>query len=337
MVFLRYILIVFFVYLFLSLTVLRFSVVYIENNKQLLESYLSYINYNYIIKRSELKNNTNPEIGSIKVINVEGNWRGIYPSLSLEIENLNKDKNSNIRFPNKIDLKINIYKSALFFKPVLKSIYIENVFYKSSIEKLLKNLKDSKQLKSLNIDDIQIANSEFEIEYKKNIYTFKDTNLSIRENNIKLDTLFDENKRLRVNLNNIYYSDGEIKNLKYNLKLDGNFNYDFKKIYKTNNISVQGNDLSLLFSGTYVNSGFQNNKVSFKTKRESKIIFSDHHFYDLNANFIFNFENEKYFEIEFDNLKFLSKAKSSYVFDKSAIRYNFKMKDLSLFFLKILR
>ena len=167
MVFLRYILIVFFVYLFLSLTILRFSVVYIENNKQLLESYLSYINYNYIIKRSGLKNNNNPEIGSIKVVNVEGNWRGIYPSLSLEIENLNKDKNSNIRFPNKIDLKINIYKTALFFKPVLKSIYIENVFYKSSIEKLIKNLKDSKKLKNINIDDIQIANSEFEIEYKK--------------------------------------------------------------------------------------------------------------------------------------------------------------------------
>ncbi len=101
MVFLRYILIVFFVYLFFSFTVLRFSVVYIENNKQLLESYLSYINYNYIIKRSGLKNNTNPEIESIKVVNVEGNWRGIYPSLSLEIENLNKDKNSNIRFPKK--------------------------------------------------------------------------------------------------------------------------------------------------------------------------------------------------------------------------------------------
>ena len=223
MVFLRYILIVFFVYLFLSLTVLRFSVVYIENNKQLLESYLSYINYNYIIKRSGLKNNTNPEIGSIKVVNVEGNWRGIYPSLSLEIENLNKDKNSNIRFPNKIDLKINIYKTAIFFKPVLKSIHIENVFYKSSIEKLIKNLKDSKKLKSINIDDIQIANSEFEIEYKKKIFTFKESNLSIKENSIKLNTLFDENKRLRLNLNNIYYSDGEIKNLKYNLKLDGNF------------------------------------------------------------------------------------------------------------------
>ena len=61
MVFLRYILIIFFVYLFLSLTILRFSVVYIENNKQLLESYLSYINYNYIIKRPELKNNTKYE------------------------------------------------------------------------------------------------------------------------------------------------------------------------------------------------------------------------------------------------------------------------------------
>ena len=95
------------------------------------------------------------------------------------------------------------------------------------------SVKDSKKLKSINIDDIQIANSEFEIEYKKKIFTFKESNLSIKENSIKLNTLFDENKRLRVNLNNIYYGDGEIKNLKYNLKLDGNFNYDFKKIYKT--------------------------------------------------------------------------------------------------------
>ena len=134
MVFLRYILIVFFIYLFFSFTVLRFSVVYIENNKQLLESYLSTINSNYTIKRSELKNNTNAELETIKVISVEGNWKGIYPSLSLEIENLNKDKNSNIRFPNKIDLKINIYKSVLFFKPVLKSIYIENVFYKVQLK-----------------------------------------------------------------------------------------------------------------------------------------------------------------------------------------------------------
>ena len=76
MVFLRYILIVFFIYLFLSLTVLRFSVIYIENNKQLLESYLSSINSNYTIKRSELKNNTNAELGLIKVISVEGNWNG---------------------------------------------------------------------------------------------------------------------------------------------------------------------------------------------------------------------------------------------------------------------
>ena len=197
---------------------------------------------------------------------------------------------------------------------------------------MIKNLKDSKKLKNINIDDIQIANSEFEIEYKKKIFTFKETNLSIKENSIKVNTLIDENKRLRVNLDNIYYRDGEIKNLKYNLKLDGNFNYDFKKIYKTNNISLQGNDLSLLFSGNYVNSGFQNNKVSFKTKQESKIIFSDYHFYDLNVDFIFNLENENFFEIEFDTIKFLSKTKSPYIFDNAAIRYDFKRKDLSLFF-----
>ena len=94
--------------------------------------------------------------------------------------------------------------------------------------------------------------------------------------------------------------------------------------------------MSLLFSGTYANSGFQNNKISFKTKQESKIVFSDHHFYDLNANFIFNLENENFFEIEFDNIQFLSKAKSPYIFDNTAIRYNFKKKDLSLF-LKILK
>ena len=41
---------------------------------------------------------------------------------------------------------------------------------------------------------------------------------------------------------------------------------------------------------------------------------------------------KKFFEIEFDNIKFLSKAKSPYIFDNAAIRYNFKNKDLSLFF-----
>ena len=182
MIFLRYIITIFFIYILISLSVLRFSVVYLENNKELLESYLSYVNYNYIIKRSgteesENFSKKNHEMGQIKIQDIKGNWRGVYPSLSLKIKNLSDYKSSNVRFPNLIELKINIYKSAIFFKPVIKSLYIENVYYKSSLEKIFSKLKESNKIKSINIDNIQIGNSKFEILYKNNSYKLENTNI----------------------------------------------------------------------------------------------------------------------------------------------------------------
>ena len=121
---LRYTIYTFFTYLVISLTLARLSVEYLEKNQHLLENFIN-----------------NSQNTQIKVTEVTGDWRGVYPSLLIKIKNLDKNKKNNISLPELVDLKINIYKSVIFFKPVIKSIYIENVRYKNSFENIIKKLK----------------------------------------------------------------------------------------------------------------------------------------------------------------------------------------------------
>ena len=336
MIFLRYIITIFFIYILISLSVLRFSVVYLENNKELLESYLSYINYNYIIKSSGTEESENSskkkhEMRQIEIQDIKGNWKGVYPSLSLQIKNLSDYKSSNVRFPNLIELKLNIYKSAIFFKPVIKSLYIENVYYKSSLEKIFSKLKESNKIKSISIDNIQIGNSKFEILYKNNSYKLENANISIKKSSINFDSLLDENKIINVELNDIVYKKGKLENISYQAKIKGKFDYDFKNRQIKKNISINGNNISFIISGKYNNNEFLDNKVTFDAKNKSNIKFDNIIIDNLYSKIIFNKTKDNIFLIEFNDIEFTSKNNNFYKFKNLCLDFNLTNKNVSLF------
>ena len=336
MVFLRYILTIFFIYILVSLTVLRFSVIYLENNKELLESYLSHVNNNYIIKsygneESENYSKKNHEIRQIKIQDIKGNWKGVYPSLSFKIKNLSDYRSSNVRLPNLIELKLNIYKTAIFFKPIIKSLYIENVYYKSSIEKIFSKLKVSNKIKSINIENIQIGNSKFEILHKNNSYKLEKTNISIKKSSINFDSLLDENKSINIKLNDIVYKKGKIEKISYQAKIIGRFNYDFKNTEVNKNISINGKNIKFIISGKYNNNEFFDNKVTFDAKNQSRINFDGIPINNLYSKFIFNKTKNNIFLIEFNDIQFTSKNKNDYKFKNLCLDYNHTKKNVSLF------
>ena len=105
--FLKYFTITLLAYLIISLSIARFIVFYTDNNISIFQTLIDKANLN-----------------SVTVTNVDTNWKGIYPYIKLNITN-NKE-NFNIKFPTNLEFHLNIYKTIVYFKPVIKSLYMEN-------------------------------------------------------------------------------------------------------------------------------------------------------------------------------------------------------------------
>ena len=68
---LKYIIIVILAYIVISLTIARGLVIYAENNEVLIEKYI------------------NKSLGiNININNIQGNWKGLYPSIKINIKKL---------------------------------------------------------------------------------------------------------------------------------------------------------------------------------------------------------------------------------------------------------
>ena len=89
MKFIRYITIIFVVYIAISLTTARLLIANVDNSVNYIESYLS-------------KNN----IVDIQIVKIVGNWRGLYPSVEVFFDNKNRSIAENKTYPNNV--KINI-------------------------------------------------------------------------------------------------------------------------------------------------------------------------------------------------------------------------------------
>ena len=71
----------------------------------------------------------------IDIESISGNWKGVYPSIKV---NINNDRiYKGIKLPKTVVLDFNIYKSIFLFKPIINSLYAKNIYYKSSYNKLI--------------------------------------------------------------------------------------------------------------------------------------------------------------------------------------------------------
>ena len=181
---LKYSVLILLAYLLISLTVSRLFMFYLNDNTNFLQ--------NYMIKQ----NITDVEVDSVKT-----NWKGLYPSIKVDITN--KNKKQTLKYPENIQAQINIYKSVIYLKPIIKSIYVEKINYVGELIDLTVLLKNNNSSNKFKIDSIVIENSNLNLSYKEKNYNFINTNISIRENNLNFESELDNNKKINFVEKNI--------------------------------------------------------------------------------------------------------------------------------------
>ena len=212
---LRYTIIILLAYLAISLTAARIFVANLENNFDYFENYLS-------------KHN----ITDVNIKKINTNWQGLHPSIEIFLSNTNKDKN-NI-YADKIKINVNIYKSVILFKPIIKEIFIKNVYYEASIEQIFRYFKNKDFKNSLLIENIKIKNSNFIIRYNKKIFNLKNANISIKRNSLIINSNIDSNKKFIGSIKNIEIKNSKLINFDYKIKINGVFDYHFENIINDN-------------------------------------------------------------------------------------------------------
>lgn len=282
------------------------------------------INTFYLQSFIHESNNHNLIISSI-----EGDWRGIYPSLKIQLKN--KTEKKNVSYPKYIELKVNIYKSIVYLKPVIKSVFVENIYYKNSLTNILKKIELDGKIKKYIIENIEIKDSTFSIEHDGENYNLKRTNITVRDNKIFAETLVDKNKKLILKIKNFEIEKNNLINFNYQIKLKGTFDYKIKNILKKYNINIKNSDLQLSASGIVKGNNFVNNKFNLNTKKNSHIEINKNIFKNINAKFIFegNFTNKLNFEII--NLSFISKNDNFYEVNNFASILNFNSNKINVF------
>jgi uncharacterized protein YhdP len=238
----------------------------------------------------------------IDIESISGNWKGVYPSIKV---NINNDRiYKGIKLPKTVVLDFNIYKSIFLFKPIINSLYAKNIYYKSSYNKLISVIKSRSNNKIPQIHNIHILNSEFKINDSKNIYHLKKTNISIIKNNISLRAEIDNNKIFLVDINNIDFKNKSSINLKYKLQVSGNFDYNFKNILNKYNLEIKKSDLRLIAKGSYRDNKFINNIVTLETTNISNITINKKVLSNLQFDIIFNQKLENSLNFEINKLGF---------------------------------
>ena len=247
---LRYSILFLIAYLLISLTVSRLFVIYLNNNTNSLQDYINEQN-----------------ISNVTVKNVKTNWKGLYPSINVDISN--KDKGQKLKYPENIEVLVNIYKSVIFFKPILKSVYVEKINYTGQLISLLAILNTNKNNMRFMVDNIIIANSKFNLLHQEKKYNFKNTNISIQKNNINFSSELDNNKKINIKAKNIIIDNNVLKNIDYKIEAKGEFNYEFKKLLKKYNIKIKNSKLLIKANGKYQQGNFEQGNFSIKTIKKS--------------------------------------------------------------------
>jgi len=309
MKFLKYIFLIIIIYIAISLSIGRILVIYAQENANYIEEVI----------------NKNDNI-NIKIISIKGNWKGLYPSINLNIKNSYTE--SRFKFPEDIKIQFNIYKTIFLFKPVLKSISIEKIYYNTNLKNLISKINESN--KYYIIENINISNSNFVIKDHENTYDFKNTEIKIKKNNIVFQADIDDDKKVLAYIENIEVQQNQIVNLNYKIRAEGKFNYNFERIFNKYNINIRQSEMTVILSGNYSHNQIINNKISVLTKRNSTFLVNNYKFNNLNIKAILNGNIQEKFNIEILQLDFIAN-KNNYNFSDIAATYKIKDKKLLLF------
>ena len=309
--FLKYFTITLLVYLIISLSIARFIVFYTDNNISIFQTLIDKANLN-----------------SLTVTNVDTNWKGIYPYIKLNITN-NKE-NQNIKFPRTLELHLNIYKTIVYFKPVIKSLYLENITYTGSISDLEGVI--NKNSKKILIENILISESNFNFQHNNKLYKLNKANILIKKNSIKISSNIDKDKKLNVKISNILInSNNMLQKIDYKINISGKFNYEFSKIFETKNIEIKDSELLLELHGKYKNGYFEKNLLSVKTLSTSNFYVHENIIKNLNFKAILSGDIKN--KINFEVTDYSSKSKNNYLYEFKNISgsYDHKNKTFSLY------
>ena len=301
---LKYSVLILLAYLLISLTVSRLFMFYLNDNTNFLQ--------NYMIKQ----NITDVEVDSVKT-----NWKGLYPSIKVDITN--KNEKQTLKYPENIQAQINIYKSVIYLKPIIKSIYVEKINYVGELIDLTVLLKNNNSSNKFKIDNIVIENSNLNLSYKEKNYNFINTNISIRENNLNFESELDNNKKINFIAKNIQIENGVLKNIDYKFEILGEFNYGFNKLLKKYNVKIKDSKLLIKSNGKYRQGNFQKSNISVKTIKNSTFNINENIIKDLNLKLAFSGNIKEKFNFEIVEYSSTSENNNLYNFRNISGSFNF--------------
>ena len=307
---LRYIITILIAYIAITSFTARMFIYYIDNDINFIQSYIAKI-----------------DESNIEVKKVKTNWGGLYPSIEIKI--LDKDTKRNFQYPEKIKAHLDIYKTIFLFKPVIKSVYLKNIRLEENIFNILALIKTKKSSSSFLIDNIHIEDSNFTISYKENIFDLQKSNITIGKNHIYLQASLDSEKDLFLSAENIRIENSNLKYLNYKIKIDGIFNYNFRNLFRENNIEIINSDLSIKSSGEIKDNNLLNSKFEINTKTKSDIIINKKLIKNLNTKFILSKNDDS---LIFEINEYASNAKSGNLYEFSDISGSFTKENSFIFY-----
>ena len=312
----KYIIIILVAYLALSLTAARIIVSNAENNLDYFQNYL-------------IENN----ITEIEVDKITSTWKGLHPSIKLFLINNAKD---NVRaYPTNIKINLNIYKSVIFFKPVINEIYLEDIYYKTSVNKIIAFFKNKKFKNNIIVENIKIKKSSLSIKFNKKVFNINNANILIKKDSLLINTNIDNDKKFIANIKNFTVENSKIINFDYKIKISGNFNYEFNNIFEKHKFVINNSDLIITTSGNYSKGFLVKNKFSLTTKTQSNFIIDDMVINNINTAFILEGNIDKNINLEINNLSFFSKNKNFYSLNNIAATYSKNENNISIFSKKL--
>ena len=299
---LKYFFLILITYLAISLSVSRLLIFYIDDNPGFFQDLIS--------KKSTI---------NLQIKTINSNWKGIYPSIETEISY--NDKNSQLNYIGRIQLQVNIYKSIIFLKPVIKSIYADNIKYTGNIINLIAENSKSKRIDRIIVESIVIENSEFYIWHNKNKFELKNTNILVDKNNINISSNLDKDKKIIIAIRDLEIKNNKINKASYKAEIQGDFNYKLENFFINHDLKINGNNLFMKINGKYENNNFTSSKISIKTIGESLIYFNDSLFKDINLKVAFSGDIKNKFNFEIIEFYSKSKSNSIYKFDNISVSY----------------
>ena len=299
---LKYFFLILIIYLAISLSVSRLLIFYIDDNPDFFQDLIS--------KKSAI---------NLQIKTINSNWKGIYPSIETEISY--NDKNSQLNYIGRIQLQVNIYKSIIFLKPVIKSIYADNIKYTGNIINLIAENSKSKRIDGIIVESIVIENSEFYIWHNKNKFELKNTNILVDKNNISISSNLDEDKKIIIAIRDLEIKNNKVNKASYKAEIQGDFNYKLENFFNNHDLKINGTNLFMKINGEYENNNFTSSKILIKTIGESLIYFNDSLFKDINLKVAFSGDIKNKFNFEIIEFYSKSKSNSIYKFNNISVSY----------------